>query len=196
MVSVRLATPTHKRVARAKHLEYSDLRARRIGEALLRLINNDDGFQRRFHYFTRETLLQHFGETSLFGRVSTIYRYNMIREGATYLLSIGALEKPKSGAHYLCLPRRANMAMKLLDPKIPLSKRYFGVIKDATLYSLLNESASVDTLLVTQVWHRSGSAPEALTMDELRVLVRRALHEMVKQDLLIEHPDYSYTLKA
>lgn len=196
MVSLRLATPAQRRVTRSKHVEYADQRARRIGEALLRLIEGSTAFQKDYHYFTRETLLQHFGDTSMFSRVSTYYRYVLICSGVTYLLSIGALEKPKVHTHHLCLPRRAAMAMKLLDPKIPLNKRYFGVIKDTVMYALQNEISGVDTLIVTDIWHRRGTSPDALTKDELRVLVRRVLREMVRQDTLIEHPDYSYTLKV
>lgn len=196
MVSVSLATPAHKRVSRAKHATYSDQRAKRIGETLLRLINGSVAFQNQFHYFTRETLLQHFGDSAMFGRVSTIYRYNMMREGITYLLSIGTVEKPKEGAHYLCLAKQSKQALRTLNNKVPLEKRYFGNIKDTVLYCLENNTATVDTLMIAAAWQHRGTAPSSLTMDELRVLTRRTLHEMVKQDLLIEHPDYSYTLKA
>ena len=144
-------------------------------------------------YFSREALLLHFKDSPAFGRVATISRYNMVRLGVSYLLMTGELSNPNESRRLLCLSdkqSRAETALKTRD-EAPLHTRYYEVIR--SLVSTFGTTEVVDVMLIVRRWQQA-SPLEKFTEDNLRVLVRQTLRQMVRNKLLRENNDYTYTV--
>lgn len=171
---------------------WDDRQARQYGEAILRGIKTDS-LLKSVDYFTREALLLHFKDAPAFGRVSTISRYQMIREGVTWLIRQGELVMPNGSRRSLCLPSHERRAIKTITNPLPLHMRYHDHIH-TLIQDHFSLGESVDVMSIVRSWSDRKAKP-SLTEDNMRVIARQTLRTMAKRPsaLLRENADYTYT---
>lgn len=189
-----VSNPTKPRRPVPALSNWGSRQAKQYGEAILRGIKAD-GLLKSVDYFTREALLLHFTEAPAFGRVSTITRYQMIREGVTWLIRQGELITPNGSRRNLCLPNHERRAVKNLTNPLPLHLRYRDHIQ-TLIQEGFTVGEAVDVMAIVRTWSWGDrKAKPGLTEDNMRVLARQTLRAMAKAPnaLLRENADYTYT---
>lgn len=139
-------------------------------------------------WFTRESLLSHFKDVSIFNRISTISRYVMICQGVTWLIQQGELCNAGMSRRNLCLAKNQKNVLKELGAtRAPLYKHHYTTILG--LVQTYPVGAFVTTIDIVYAWEGSD-----MTEDVRRILVRQSLHIMAKIGALRENDDYTYVI--
>lgn len=147
------------------------------GLAIMKSIDSDQ-LLNEVDYFTREALLTHLRDSPAFGRVSTATRIEFIRLGVNWLLRQDMLIRANDSRVYLCLPRKQNRALRVINNPVPAHMKYYEHVR-SMIRSNYPVGHSVSVMPVVWLWSTNFSTiGEAMTEDARRAIIRKCLTAM------------------
>ena len=159
----------------SKRKGISDEKLKLYSGILLRGIENELGDS---VFFTREDLIQ----ISVFGHVSTIYRYSMICTLLRHLIMKGDIvEKNRTD---LCLRDQSGAYSD-----IPLRERYIDTI--TAVVGSFRAGSRMTVMQIVGAWKTDND----LTTNNKRVAVRGAIRKLVRDGKLVPAGDFQYMRK-